>query len=96
MFGNNTYHFRFIVWLIVSSSPVYMSFKISFAKHFITNFPKILHFMIINRDKYHTILSQQVPCHFQSWINHIQPIGVEASVALGVRHQTVALLVKLS
>ena len=70
--------------------------KVFLAKNFVSNFLQVSSFIITYRNKYHTILSQQVPCHFQSWINHIQPIGVEASVAFGVRHQTVALLVKLS
>ena len=88
-----------IVFAILSSSassPVYYRNKVSFSENFSTNFLQIFNLMVINRNKYHTIVSQQVPCHFQSWINHIQPIGVEASVAFGVRHQTVALLVKLS
>ena len=79
-----------------SSFPYKLCNEILFSKNFIANLFQILNLMVINAYKYHAILSQQVPCHFQSWINHIQPISVEASVALGVCHQTVALLVKLS
>ena len=88
-----------IVFAILSSSassPVYYRNKVSFSENLSTNFLQILNLVVINRDKYHAILRQQVSCHLQSWINHIQPIGVEASVALGIRNKTVALLVKLS
>lgn len=85
-----------IIFRCKCSFPYKLCDKITFSKNLITYLLQILNLIVINRDEYHTILGQKVPCHFQSWINHIQPIGMKSTVALGVRHQTVALLVKLS
>ena len=53
-------------------------------------------FILVNRDKYHTIIGQQVSCNFQSRINHIEPISMESAIAFGIGKHAVALLVKLS
>ena len=52
--------------------------------------------MIITRNKNHSIIGQQVPCHLQSRIDHVQPIGVEPAVCLIVFHKAVALVIVLS
>ena len=70
--------------------------EIVFSKHFIANFSEVLYLIIINRDKYHTIICQQISCNFQSRINHVEPIGMESAIAFGIGKHTVALLVKLS
>ena len=54
------------IFSIKAFFPNKVCYKIPLSKHLITNFPKILHLIIINRDEYHPILGQQTPCHEQS------------------------------
>ena len=50
---------------------------------------------IINAYQNHPVICQQIFCQLQSWINHIQPIRMETTVAFGVLHHTVAIFIKL-
>ena len=74
----------------------YTSNEILISEDFITNFYKICFFIISNRNENHAIIRQQVSCHFQSRINHVEPVGMEAAVALGIGYKTVALLIELA
>ena len=75
--------------------PTDISYEALFSKYLVAHFYKVICLSVINRDKYHSVIRQQVPCHFQTRIDHIEPIGMEAAIALGVGNETVALLVKL-
>ena len=52
--------------------------------------------VVINANEYDPIFCQQIFRHFQTRINHIQPIGVESSIALGIRYKTITFLVVLA
>ena len=67
-----------------------------FPKHFIAHLKYIINLIIINTNKNHTIIRQQIPCNFQARINHIQPVGVKTSVAFGVLGEAVAVFVQLA
>ena len=64
-----------------------------FSKHLIANLSKVFHLIIINRNEYHTIICQQVSCNFQSWINHIEPIGVKASITFCIGDHSISLFI---
>ena len=40
--------------------------------------------MVIDGDKNHPVVPQEIPCEKQAWIHHIHPLGVEASVGFGI------------
>ncbi len=64
MLSNKTYHFGLIIWLIMSTSPMYMPFKIIFSKNLITNFYNISHFPIINRNENGPLLRKHRTCNY--------------------------------
>ena len=70
--------------------------NIILSKYFIANFSKVLHLIVINGNKYHTIIREQISCNLQSRVNHVEPIGMESTIAFGIGKHTIALLVKLS
>ena len=79
-----------------SSLPYNCSNVVLTSQYFITYFLKIVNFSIIKTDENHSILTQQILCQFQSWIHHIQPVGMETAVAFGVLHHAVALFIELT
>ena len=70
--------------------------KASFTKHLPAYLSQISRFVIINADKDNPIIRQQIPCQQQTGINHAAPVGMKASVGIGVLEQAVAVLTQLS
>ena len=66
------------------------------AKHFVTTLFQILLLVIINADKDNTIICQQILCQSEPRIDHIQPVGVETTIALSVLHHAVSVFIELS
>ena len=64
--------------------PYYSTNEIVYPPNLITNLPKILYLIIINRNKNNPILRQQRTSNHKSWINHITPIRMETSTRLSV------------
>ena len=50
--------------------------QVFFPKNLITHFSEIAQFMIINRNEYNPIFTQEVASEIQSGIHHVQPFGV--------------------
>ena len=69
--------------------------EITFAKHFIANISHILILVVVNAYDYQAIIRQQILSKSNPGINHIQPIGMETTVTLGVLYHTIAVLIKL-
>ncbi len=57
---------------------------IFFAKDFITDFLEVIYLRIINGDKNHPIIPQQVRRQPQAGVHHVQPVGVEPAHGLRV------------
>ena len=70
--------------------------SILLTKDFITYFSCIIDLIIINRNKYNTIITQQVLSHLQSRINHVKPIGMKATIALCILHKLIAFFIILT
>jgi hypothetical protein len=51
--------------------------------------------VVINTDEDHPVLAQQVPCEVQPRIHHVEPLGVEAAVGVGVGAEAMAFSVDL-
>ena len=73
-----------------------MRYKIPFPKYLITDFPEIFHLIVINRDEDNPVIRQQILGHFEPGIDHVEPVCVEAPIALGIGYHTVLLFVELS
>lgn len=58
--------------------------KILGAEYFIAHCFKIFGFVVIHRNKDNTIIRKQVSCNFESRINHIEPISMEATIAFSI------------
>ena len=58
--------------------------KIFFSKDFVTEFFQVVHLSIINGDKDHPVIPQQIRRQAQAGIHHIQPVGVEPAHGLRV------------
>ena len=80
----------------VSPLPGNICNEITFSKNLCTNFKKIRAFIIIYTNKNRAIICQQILCQLQPRINHIEPIGMETAIALGVGHKTVAFFIILT
>ena len=52
-------------------------------------------FVVVDRDKDHPVVRQQVAGHFQAGIDHIEPIGMETTVGFGIALHRVDGLVAL-
>lgn len=59
------------IWIIFWCS-IYNNLRneIALAKNLVTEFSYILCLIVINRDKYHSIIFQQPSSKTQSWIHH--------------------------
>ena len=62
------------------------------AKNLVTNLSEISHFTIINANKDNPIVRQQISCQHQPGINHAAPVGMKASVGIGIFEQTIFVL----
>lgn len=69
--------------------------EITFAKHFIANISHILILVVVNAYDYQAIIRQQILSKSNPGTDHIQPIGMETTVAFGVLHHAIAVLVVL-
>lgn len=63
-------------------------YKIFLSKNLIANSAEVMYLIVINRNKYPAIFCEQVSCNFQSGINHVQPIGMETTVGVGILFKT--------
>ena len=67
--------------------PSYHCFEIFFTEHFVTNFSQICDLVIINGNKNHAVIPQEVCRQTETGVHHIEPVGVIAAhgfrVALG-------------
>ncbi len=84
-----------IVFWRVCSFPYQLRYEILPAKHFIATFFEVFLLIVINTDKYYTVISQQILCQFQTRINHIKPVRMKTAIALGVLRHAVASLIVL-
>ena len=57
------YSLRVISWRI-GLLPTDISYEALFSKYLVAHFYKVICLSVINRDKYHSVIRQQVPCHF--------------------------------
>ena len=74
---------RIIFWRICSF-PYQFGYKILTSENFLTDFFKILLLVIINGNEDNAIFGQQVTSNFQTWIYHIEPISMEATIAFSI------------
>ena len=58
--------------------------------------PEVVDLVVIDADEDHAVLPQQIPREIQPRIHHVQPLGVEAAVGLGVGAELAALGVHLA
>ncbi len=58
----------------------YCSNIILFSQNFFSYFNQFFYFIIIYTHKQCTIIRKQVFRNFQTWVYHIKPIGVKASI----------------
>ena len=70
--------------------------KIAFAKNVIAYFFEISLLTIINANKNNPIICKQIFCNFQAWINHIEPVCMETTIALSIRHKAIAFFIILT
>ena len=68
----------------ICSLPNNLCKEILRTENLITHCFKILDFIIVHRNEYHTIITEQITGNFQSRIYHIEPIGVKATVGFCV------------
>ena len=66
------------------SFPYNLCKEVTFAKNLITDILQVLLLIIINRNKNHTILTQQRTSHHQSRIHHRAPIRMKTSIRIHV------------
>ena len=83
----------FAVLATSSSLPIYYRNEISLSKNFVADVFQVLNFMIINADKNNPIIRQQISCQHQARVNHAAPVGVKASIGVGILEQAVFVLV---
>ena len=69
--------------------------KIIFTENFIAYFGEIFFFVIIYRDKYNAVLGKKIASDFKTWIYHVQPIGVKATIGFSVTLHGVKRLVAI-
>ena len=93
LFAANTFR---IISRCIGSLPCNVGNKAALAKYAFTYFYKIGCLIIINTNKNHTIICQQIFCQFQPRINHIEPIRMESAITLGVGHKAVAFFIILT
>ena len=68
----------------VCSFPNDLCKKILRAKNFITNSLQVFSLIIVHGNEYYTIFSQEVASNFETWVYHVEPVGVETTVAFDV------------
>lgn len=66
----------------ICSLPNYLCKEILRTENLITDCFKILDFIIVHRNEYHPIITEQLSGHFEARIYHVEPIGVKATVGL--------------
>lgn len=67
-----------------------------FSKHFVANLLQIRLLIIINRDKNHTVVREQISREPQPRVNHRAPFRVEARVGFVVDLHAVAVLIDMA
>lgn len=63
-------------------------YEILLPKNFIANSAEVMYLIVINRNEYQSIFRERVSCHIQSGVNHVQPIGMEITIAVGILLKT--------
>src|SRR5665811_2559949 len=86
--------------LLFSATPVTLFpnnifYKILFPENLITKLASVVYLTIIDANKDHPILPQQIPRQIQPWIHHVQPLGMEPPVGVGVGAELASLGVHL-
>lgn len=81
-------------WIISSrtSFPRKTSHKILLSKYFIHEFAEIVHLMIIDRDEYDSVISEESTSKEQSRVHHREPIRVIASSGFAIGIYTNSIL----
>ncbi len=91
-FGKVLYH----VNRCIRSFPNDFTYAIRRSKNFITNFTQVVIFIIINRNKYHPILSQQRTSHHQARINHRAPIRMVSTIRIRIFDKAITQFIHIS
>jgi hypothetical protein len=76
--------------------PDHICDEILASKHFVTDLPKIVKFVVINADEYYTFVAEKIPCKLKPWVNHRKPVRMKAAIRFGIDDHMVSSLVFLS
>ena len=76
--------------------PYNLCHKITFTEYLITKNSHISLLAIIDTNKYHPILAQQILSHLQTWVYHVEPVGMKTPVTFRVGNKAITLFILLT